>query len=114
MLMMFLCQGRPQRSMISEVLPNERLQREGLTLNKDKCSFYQNRVTFLGHVIDKHGISQDPKKTSAIQQLPHPTNIRKLRRFMGMINHLNKFSMVSLLFQNCDPRKHVNLVQGLN
>ena len=60
---------------LHEVL--QRLQREGLTLNKDKCLFHQNRVSFLGHIVDEHGISQDPKKTSAIQQLRPPT-----RRFI--------------------------------
>ena len=38
------------------------LQTAGVTLNKDKCQFYQSSITFLGHVIDKNGISPNPKK----------------------------------------------------
>ena len=53
--------------------------------------FRQPRVHFLGYVIDGNGVL-DPEKTKAIRELPTPTSISKLRRFMGMINQLNKFS----------------------
>ena len=39
------------------------LQSAGVTLNKDKCLFGQDRLTFLGHVVDKNGISADPDNT---------------------------------------------------
>ena len=47
---------------------------------------------FLGHVIDANGISPDTAKTEAIQKMRPPTNVPELRRLMGMINQLNKFS----------------------
>lgn len=37
-----------------------RISQAGVTLNTDKCSFGQEKITFLGHVIDKTGISPDP------------------------------------------------------
>ena len=43
-------------------------------------------------MIDASGISPDPAKTEAIKQMRPPTNITELRRLMGMINQLNKFS----------------------
>ena len=43
-------------------------------------------------MIDATGISPDPAKTKAIKQMGPPTNITELRRLMGMINQLNKFS----------------------
>ena len=70
----------------------KRIQAAGITLNETKCCFYQPRVSFLGHVIDKHGISPDPKKTTAILEMRPPTFVTELRRFMGMINQMNKFS----------------------
>ena len=70
----------------------KRIQAAGITLNETKCCFYQPRVSFLGHVIDKHGISPDPKKTTAILEMRPPTSVTELRRFMGMINQMNKFS----------------------
>ena len=70
----------------------KKLEAEGVTLNKEKCQFACTRIVFLGHVIDANGISPDPNKMEAIQKMKSPTNIRELRRLMGMINQLNKFS----------------------
>jgi hypothetical protein len=70
----------------------KKIQDAGVTLNKDKCEFSQHRITFLGHVIDKNGISQDPKKTAAITEMPQPTNTKELRRFLGMVNQLSRFT----------------------
>lgn len=70
----------------------ERIQEAGITLNESKCCFYQSRVSFLGHVIDKHRISPDPKKTTAILKMTPPSSVTELRRFMGMVNQMSKFS----------------------
>ena len=43
-----------------------RLQKEGLTLNRDKCQFSQKQVPFLGQVVDESGIRPDPEKVTAI------------------------------------------------
>eukprot|EP00731_Ephydatia_muelleri_P004755 Em0002g931a len=52
-----------------------RLETAGVTLNKDKCSFGQESLKFLGHVIDKEGIRPDPDKTAAIWDMPsHKTS----------------------------------------
>ena len=70
----------------------ERIQKEGLTLSKEKCKFNQTSVKFLGQVLDSTGIKPDPDKLKAIQEMPAPRNITELRRFLGMINQLSKFS----------------------
>lgn len=75
---------------LKHVLQN--IEKEGLTLNPEKCHFHQSRIKFLGHIVDSNGIAPDPAKTEAIQKMPPPINITELRRFFGMINHLNKFS----------------------
>ena len=69
-----------------------RLENAGLTLNREKCPFSQSRVKFLGQVIDANGIRPDPDKIVAIQDVPTPGNVGDLRRFLGMVNHLSKFS----------------------
>ena len=69
-----------------------RIRAAGITLNKAKCEFGKNEITFLGHVINQSGISADPEKLSAIKEMPPPANITELRRFMGVINQLGKFS----------------------
>ena len=70
----------------------ERLSREGLTLNRDKCEFSRSSVKFLGHIVDAAGIKADPAKTEAIRDFPVPTSRKELKRFFGMINYLGKFS----------------------
>ncbi len=69
-----------------------RLKKERLTLNREKCQFHKSRITFVGHVIDGNRISPDPTKTEAIQKLRAPGSVTEMRRFMGMVNQLNKFS----------------------
>ena len=69
-----------------------RIQSSGVTLNPDKCEFNKEKLTFLGHVISKEGIAPDPKKTTAICQMKAPSTVSELRRFMGMVNQLSKFS----------------------
>ncbi len=71
-----------------------RLKEAGVTLNLGKCEFYQERVAFLGHLIDPEGILPDPGKTKAICQMSQPNNISELRRFLGMANQLGKFSRI--------------------
>ena len=56
------------------------LESAGVTLNPKKCEFSKSSLKFLGHVIDKNGISADPEKVHAITELPPP-----------MINQLGKF-----------------------
>ena len=70
----------------------EKICSAGVTLNKEKCLFGQNSLKFLGHVVNKNGISADPDKVTAIKQMEAPKKISALRRFLGMVNHLGKFS----------------------
>ena len=70
----------------------ERIKAAGITLNAEKCQSSQTQVTFLGHVIDRNGISPDPKKATAILAMKPPSSVTELRRFMGMVNQINKFS----------------------
>uniref|UniRef100_A0A1X7VTN9 Reverse transcriptase domain-containing protein n=1 Tax=Amphimedon queenslandica TaxID=400682 RepID=A0A1X7VTN9_AMPQE len=69
----------------------ERIRTAGVTLNKDKCEFGKDKISFLGHTIDGEGIHADPEKTDAIRRMELPTSITELR-FMGMVNQLGKFS----------------------
>ena len=70
----------------------QRITEAGATLNPDKCEIGKQRLKFLGHVIDQNGIQADPEKTEAIMKMPQPTSVPELRRFMGMVNQLGKFT----------------------
>jgi len=69
-----------------------KIRSAGLTLNPSKCEFTRSSITFLGHVINEKGISADPQKLLALKQMVPPTNFAELRRFMGVVNQLGKFS----------------------
>ncbi|XP_048488715.1 uncharacterized protein K02A2.6-like [Plutella xylostella] len=69
----------------------KRLQEAGLRLQQQKCEFFRESVTYLGFVIDKNGLRTCPKKVEAITKCPPPTNVREIKRFLGMINYYRKF-----------------------
>ena len=68
-----------------------RINKAGLTLNKEKCVFNTTSINFLGQQIDNSGVKADPEKIHAVKELPPPTNVSELRRFLGMVNQLSKF-----------------------
>ncbi|KAK3708825.1 hypothetical protein QZH41_019571, partial [Actinostola sp. cb2023] len=70
----------------------ERIQNAGVTLNKEKCEFSKETVTFLGQVISATGVQPDPEKVKAIVQMKEPENTSDVKRFLGMANQLGKYS----------------------
>ena len=75
---------------LHEVL--KRMQGARVTLNADKCELSKNSVKFLGHVVDPTGIRPDPEKVIAIRRVRTPQNVGDVRRFLGMVNQMSKFS----------------------
>jgi hypothetical protein len=49
-----------------------------------KCSFYQNQIHYLGHIIYEEGIEVDPEKIEAIKGWTTPKNVTKVRSSMGL------------------------------
>ena len=70
----------------------ERLRAATVTLNSEKCAFRKPSVKFLGQLISKNGVNADPEKTSAVRNMEAPRSVSDLRRFLGMVNQLGKFS----------------------
>ena len=67
------------------------LESAKLTLNKSKCEFSRDRVKFLGQIVDKRGAHPDPDRVKGIQEVSVPQNVSDVRRFLGMVNQMNKF-----------------------
>lgn len=69
----------------------QKFREAGLILN-EKCQLALTEIRFLGHVINYQGISADPGKIKAILDMPEPKDVADVRRFMGMVNFVGKFS----------------------
>ena len=78
------------RERLAKVL--KRLESAHVTLNPSKCEFNKTTIKFLGHVIDRTGVKADPDKTQAITRMEAPRSVSDLRRFLGLVNQLGKFS----------------------
>ena len=68
-----------------------KIQEYGFQVRKEKCSFMQDSIEYLGHIVDKNGIHVSPKKIKGIVEMPKPRNQHQLRSFLGMVNHYGKF-----------------------
>nr|XP_041632388.1 uncharacterized protein LOC121502744 [Drosophila kikkawai] len=68
-----------------------RLRSANLRLNRGKCHFFQRRIVYLGHVISEAGIHTDPDKVAAIRGLAPPTNLKELRRCLGIASWYRRF-----------------------
>jgi len=69
----------------------ERLQQYGLTINVAKCKFAENKVSYLGYLIDNQGTRPLEDKVEAIKKFKKPANISELCRFLGMIYFYRRF-----------------------
>jgi hypothetical protein len=56
-----------------------------------KCSFAQNQLTYLGHVISASGVATDPAKIQAVANWSSPTSIKDLRSFLGLAGYYRRF-----------------------
>ena len=56
-----------------------------------KCSFLKEEVKFLGHIITSQGVKTDPEKLKAMEMIEEPTNVKELRKFLGMVTYYKRF-----------------------
>ena len=67
------------------------LRKENLYGNLKKCSFFIDRVIFLGFIVSTEGVSADPQKVQAIVEWPEPKNIHEIRSFHGLASFYCQF-----------------------
>lgn len=67
------------------------LNKHQLKVKKSKCCFAQQKLCYLGHVISAEGVATDPAKIAPILQWKSPTNVKELRKVMGMTGYYRKF-----------------------
>ena len=74
---------------LEEVL--KRLQEHGLRANREKCEYFQNKVTYCGYEVDKDGLHKTQEKINAVLNAPRPENVQQVRSFLGLMNYYHKF-----------------------
>ena len=68
-----------------------KLKKAGLRLNFDKCTFFTDKVDYLGYVFDANGVHPNPNKLTAILEAPVPSNTKQVQSFVGLANFYSRF-----------------------
>jgi hypothetical protein len=76
------------------------LQENTLYGKLSKCSFYQSKIHYLGHVISDEGIAVDLVKVKAIMECPTSMNVPEVRSFMGLAGYYQRFIEGFLKIEN--------------
>lgn len=69
----------------------EILRQHNFFAKASKCVFAQQELEYLGHIITPHRVQVDDHKIAAMVAWPRPTNISKLRGFLGLTGYYRKF-----------------------
>ena len=79
------------------------LQKANLQVNKEKSRFCVSEVKYLGYAVNADGLHADPDKIKPITEYPASTNLRQLRRFLGIVGWYSRF-----IPKYADYRAHLN------
>jgi len=71
---------------LEEVL--QRLRKNNLKLQPDKCEFLRKETIYLGHIISENGISPDPSKLIAIKEFLTLRKVKDIQFFIGLAGNL--------------------------
>jgi hypothetical protein len=72
----------------------EVLREHKLPLKRPKCSFREESVAYLGHIISAAIVTMDPTKVTTMETWPRPRRLRRLRAlhgFLGLTGYYHKF-----------------------
>lgn len=69
----------------------QRLTEHGLSIQREKCEFSTDSVTYLGHQISAEGIRPNPPLIEAILHASEPTDASMIRSFLGICGYYSKF-----------------------
>jgi len=67
------------------------LESEQLYAKMSMCSFLQQSLHFLGHVVSAAGIHVDPRKSATTADWPRPRDVSEVHSFLGLDNYFKRF-----------------------
>ena len=59
------------------------LKDNDIKVSIEKCKILQTNIDFLGHILSKGEIKNDPKRAECIRTMEKPTTIKELQRVLG-------------------------------
>ena len=68
-----------------------RLKENVLRANREKCQFFQKKITYCRHEVDKHGLHKTQEKVEAVVNAPRPDNVEQVHLLLGLVNYYHKF-----------------------
>jgi hypothetical protein len=69
----------------------ERLRDEKLYAKLEKCEFWLDSMSFLGHVISRKGVAIDPEKVKAVVEWTRATSVFEIQSFLGLVGYYRCF-----------------------
>lgn len=76
-----------------------------IKLNPEKLQLRLKEVRYIGHLLTSEGLKVEPGKVTAIKQIPRPTDVQWVQRFLGMVNYIAKFC--SHATELCEPQRQL-------
>ena len=62
-----------------------------LKINPTKCKFLRQKVPFLGHIVSREGIQDDPEKTSTVNRYSVTKNATEVKSFLGLCSYYRRY-----------------------
>jgi hypothetical protein len=70
----------------------EAMRTHQLYLKRSKCSFGEESMAYLGHIISVAGVAMDSDKVLAMVDWPIPRSVHAVRGFLGLVGYYHKFN----------------------
>jgi transposase InsO family protein len=67
------------------------LEDAGFTVNRAKCVFFADEVTFCGYTINKSGVQPMKGNVDAVLKAPEPTSVTEVKSYLGMLNYYQNY-----------------------
>jgi hypothetical protein len=68
-----------------------KLRQHQLYAKFNKCEFWMEEVTFVGHVLSAKGVSIHPSKIEAVSKWQSPKSVIEIRSFLGLAGYYRRF-----------------------
>ena len=69
----------------------QKIREANLKLKPTKCQQFKEEIVFVGHRVNKDGIQPDEENIKKIRECQPPTDVRGVRRFLGMAQYYRTF-----------------------